>query len=645
MLYSFGTFDSGDALEPIGGNGLTLAGSTLFGLTTNGGGSQNGAIFSINTDGSGYQVVHSFSANDGVGPFGALTLSGSQLYGTTSGIGIGASGGTGSLFSASVDGRAFTVLQIFGGGPADGQTGVGNPAISVDGTVVYGMTQNGGSNFNGTIFSSPASGSSTNANLFSLVPSVGTLDIAFDSETVRYTVVVSDAVTAMTVTPTTEDAGAALMVNGVAAAFRRAEFTYLSEHGIQCYQYLRDRAGWSDDQPLHAHCRPPDPLAKLAAESSRNLGQCRQRGGHVPTTISNVDRQPDGIRLRIGPDIARFPTNPATGFQRGKSGILALPSHRESSGIVYGAEWTQSLNPPTWTPLADTGSGSMHSFQAFAGNLPSAFMRLTVSVPLSPIEQLGKDIFFDTTLSNPPGLSCAGCHSPAAGFTGPNSAINLAAGPVPGAVAGRSGFRKPQAVGYSAFSPSGPFFDAAQGFWSGGNFWDGRAPTNASQALMPFIGPNEMANTPVGPYPPHAGGYSPAVVQKISQGSYAALFQQVFGAGVFQAGKEAAAYAKATQAIAAYEASAEVVPFSSKYDASVNAVAGLECLHFHRGRGKRAAAFLRKSSVCGVPFVGLVGFRLECDQWPGGLHHVLLRQYRCAAQPEQSLLSADGSDE
>jgi cytochrome c peroxidase len=111
-----------------------------------------------------------------------------------------------------------------------------------------------------------------------------------------------------------------------------------------------------------------------------------------------------------------------------------------------------------------------------------------------------------------------------------------------------------------------------QGFWAGGNFWDGRAPTNAAQAQMPLVGPNEMANTPVGPYPPHAGGYSPAVVQQISQGSYAALFQQVFGAGAFQAGNEAAAYAKATQAIAAYEASAEVVPFSSKYDASVNAV-------------------------------------------------------------------------
>jgi cytochrome c peroxidase len=203
-----------------------------------------------------------------------------------------------------------------------------------------------------------------------------------------------------------------------------------------------------------------------------------------------------------------------------------------------------------------------------------------VTVPLSPIEQLGKDMFFDAALSNPPGLSCAGCHSPDAGFTGPNSDINLAAGPVPGAVSGRSGFRKPQAIAYSTFSPSGPYFDNGQGLWSGGNFWDGHAPTNATQAQMPIIGPNEMANIPVGPYPPHAGGYSPGVTQNLSQRPYAALFSQVFGAGAFQAGNEAATYAMATQAIAAYEASEEVNPFSSKYDASVNAIPPSEAYQF-----------------------------------------------------------------
>jgi hypothetical protein len=43
---------------------------------------------------------------------------------------------------------------------------------------------------------------------------------------------------------------------------------------------------------------------------------------------------------------------------------------------------------------------------------------------LSPVEQLGKALFFDQNLSTPPGQSCAACHAPGVGFTGPVSAIN-----------------------------------------------------------------------------------------------------------------------------------------------------------------------------------------------------------------------------
>ena len=37
-------------------------------------------------------------------------------------------------------------------------------------------------------------------------------------------------------------------------------------------------------------------------------------------------------------------------------------------------------------------------------------------VPLTPVEQLGKDIVFDHTLSNPPGYACFTCHTPETGF-------------------------------------------------------------------------------------------------------------------------------------------------------------------------------------------------------------------------------------
>src|ERR1019366_2567896 len=133
-------------------------------------------------------------------------------------------------------------------------------------------------------------------------------------------------------------------------------------------------------------------------------------------------------------------------------------------------------------------------------------------VPLSPGEQLGKDIFFDHTLSNPEGYACATCHIPQTGFTGPSSLVNRRAGPVPGVIPGRFGRRKPQSIPYATFSPEGPYLNGSEGgTYLGGEFWDGRTPNTAEQARMPFLDQNEMANTPIGPFPPHAGGYSPLV--------------------------------------------------------------------------------------------------------------------------------------
>lgn len=193
-------------------------------------------------------------------------------------------------------------------------------------------------------------------------------------------------------------------------------------------------------------------------------------------------------------------------------------------------------------------------------------------VPLTVQQQLGKDIFFDTTLSNPVGYACASCHSPQTGFTGPSSVVNILAGPVSGVIAGRTGKRKPQAIPYAAFSPAGPSFNPDVGVYVGGNFWDGRATDTATQAQMPFLDPNEMANPPVGPYPPHTGGYSPLVARKLGNRPYTALLQQAFGGDVLTRYSGQQLYVLATQLIAAYEASGEVVPFSSKWDASTNGI-------------------------------------------------------------------------
>ena len=174
-------------------------------------------------------------------------------------------------------------------------------------------------------------------------------------------------------------------------------------------------------------------------------------------------------------------------------------------------------------------------------------------VPLSSGEQLGKDIFYDDTLSSPAGYSCATCHDSRTGFTGPSSSVNLVAGPLPGVIPGRFNRRNPQPIPYATFSPRGPFLSGLEGgTYLGGTFWDGRTPDTATQPRMPFLDPNEMANTPTGPYPPHAGGFSPLLAQKISSRPYAQLFETVFGHDVFKNSTDEQIYDLTTAAIAVY---------------------------------------------------------------------------------------------
>src|ERR1035437_2553454 len=62
---------------------------------------------------------------------------------------------------------------------------------------------------------------------------------------------------------------------------------------------------------------------------------------------------------------------------------------------------------------------------------------------LSPKEQLGKNLLFDTNLSTPPGQACAACHGPEVGYTGPDAAINAAGAVYEGAMGGRFGNSHP----------------------------------------------------------------------------------------------------------------------------------------------------------------------------------------------------------
>jgi uncharacterized repeat protein (TIGR03803 family) len=148
LLYSFtgGT----DGRLPGGSLTLSLDGSTLYGMTSEGGSGGYGTVFQIKTDGSGFKLLHEFSGSDGGYPYGSLTLSldGFTLYGMTS---WGGSGGYGTVFQIKTDGSGFRLLHEFSG--SDGGYPYDSLTLSLDGSTLYGMTSWGGSFGLGTVFS------------------------------------------------------------------------------------------------------------------------------------------------------------------------------------------------------------------------------------------------------------------------------------------------------------------------------------------------------------------------------------------------------------------------------------------------------------------------------------------------------------
>jgi cytochrome c peroxidase len=175
--------------------------------------------------------------------------------------------------------------------------------------------------------------------------------------------------------------------------------------------------------------------------------------------------------------------------------------------------------------------------------------------------QLGRALFFEDDLSSPSGMACATCHAPQAGFTYPESDTNQLTGTVPGAVAIRYGNRRPPTISYARFIPQGtPTFDSRANAYVGGLFYDGRASSLADQAQAPLQNPNEMNNLV------HNAGSPALIVSEVQHGPNAALFQQVFGPGVFGQSSDSV-FQLVVKAISAWEASPEVSPFSSKYDA------------------------------------------------------------------------------
>lgn len=227
----------------------------------------------------------------------------------------------------------------------------------------------------------------------------------------------------------------------------------------------------------------------------------------------------------------------------------------------------------------------------------------------NPKEALGKSIFFDENLSINSNQSCASCHGPDFGWTGPLSDINMHGAVYEGSIPGRFGNRKPPSSAYATPSPILHFeIEKKEALFIGGNFWDGRATGEklgnpaADQAQGPFLNPLEQA------LPDNA-----CVVYRVCNATYPITLDQVFpescaidfppntnnlcakGKMVELSDENRAkvdmAYDNIALAIAAFEGSEEVNQYSSKFDASLKKKAELsrqeqKGLSLFKGKGK-----------------------------------------------------------
>ena len=183
------------------------------------------------------------------------------------------------------------------------------------------------------------------------------------------------------------------------------------------------------------------------------------------------------------------------------------------------------------------------------------------------MEALGRKLFFDPLLSASGRQSCASCHDPRFAYGPPNAQSVQRGGPgmdLPGIRAVPS-LRYLQNVPpfTQHFSESDGNDSEDQGP-TGGNNWDGRAPTKHDQARIPLLSPFEMANAS-----------EAAVVRRLSRATYANDFRDTFGAHVFD--DPTLAFQAALLSLEVFQQSPTAFyPYDSKYDAVLRGKARLD---------------------------------------------------------------------
>ena len=203
--------------------------------------------------------------------------------------------------------------------------------------------------------------------------------------------------------------------------------------------------------------------------------------------------------------------------------------------------------------------------------------------PFSVMAQLGRDLFFDTSLSSSGKMSCASCHSPDHAYGPPNDGPVMLGGPaltlqgtraVPSLTylerqpefsigpddSGNENVDlvKQAEIGKTSERAQKTATQTAQSVANivpqGGFFWDGRADTLQIQAIRPLLDPREMD-----------GGSIEIIAEKLRHAPYAKKFAVLFGEKIFLDSN--LLVAEAMFAVGRYQIEEPSFhPYTSKYD-------------------------------------------------------------------------------
>ncbi|MCX4141343.1 c-type cytochrome [Paraburkholderia sp. SEWSISQ10-3 4] len=213
---------------------------------------------------------------------------------------------------------------------------------------------------------------------------------------------------------------------------------------------------------------------------------------------------------------------------------------------------------------------------------------------------LGKQLFFDASLSGSGKLACASCHSPDHGFSPANS-LSVQLG---GNDMHRTGMR---AVPTLKYLQSVPAFaehyhesddegdESVDAGPTGGLTWDGRVDRGSDQARIPLLSSFEMGSTPA------------KVTAAVKAAPYAEAFRTAFGAHIFDS--DEATFNAVLQALETFEQAPEIFyPYTSKYDAYLAGKTQLTKAELHglevfndEKKGNCASCHISQRTMDGAP--------------------------------------------